>query len=123
MARKPQSQNCSLLMGKKKKNRGKNKSKIGFPGGLIDEGEDERTALRRECLEEFHFTISKNGESSSDDGLEFICSHYHPGVDLTTHLYAHKLTEDQLQQVERNVHKAYHFASEVLGVIRGRENT
>ena len=60
--------------------------KIGFPGGLIDEGEDIITGLNRELSEEMGSGIPVVVEE------DWICTHYSPNYKIVLHFYCKVVT-------------------------------
>lgn len=65
---------------------------IGFPGGLIDEGESPWGAVSRECFEE----LGWRANITADD---FLFAHAHEPNRLLTFFFAKELSEETLTNV------------------------
>lgn len=82
---------------------------IGFPGGLVEEGETILECAIRECREEIGF-------SPSAENLIPVCSHeINPG--FRSHLFSYKVTPEELYDIQRNSVDAEHARLEGCGVI------
>ena len=84
--------------------------RIGFPGGMVDEGEDLLTSAIRELKEETNFSIV-----NSED-LDLIASHQ-VKEDLNVHLYTKEITIEERNELIKNFCKAKDAFSEVDGLI------
>lgn len=82
---------------------------IGFPGGLVDPGEDDVTSLNRELREEINLDTSKHQVSLSD----FIISHYNKKTGIGLHFYALEMSLEELHEVEIRSLQAKDHGSEV----------
>eukprot|EP00753_Platysulcus_tardus_P012567 PLAT3429.1.p1 GENE.PLAT3429.1~~PLAT3429.1.p1 ORF type:complete len:225 (-),score=93.07 PLAT3429.1:81-755(-) len=84
---------------------------LGFPGGLVDEGEDVELALNRELKEEMAYC-----------GPEVTADDYRGGKQvsdsLMTHIYSRALTEAELAELTAAAPTAVDFGKEVLGLCR-----
>ena len=57
---------------------------LGFPGGLIDEGENVLDGLNRELVEEMHLDVNKYPVKEED----YVITHWSPSKKLMLHFYA-----------------------------------
>uniref|UniRef100_A0A1B6E325 U8 snoRNA-decapping enzyme n=2 Tax=Clastoptera arizonana TaxID=38151 RepID=A0A1B6E325_9HEMI len=87
---------------------------LGFPGGLVDKGEDSITALNREMKEEMDLDLNKYHITQRD----YVVSHYSRSKMLCLHFYALEVTLKDFVQIERHSLLSKDFGSEVLGTIR-----
>lgn len=83
---------------------------LGFPGGLVDPGEDPLTGLNRELVEEVGVDLASFPAVVAAD---HVVTHWHPGSQLTLGFYAKKLPMSTLLEVERNSLQAHDFGNEV----------
>lgn len=83
---------------------------IGFPGGLVDAGEDDVSSLNRELKEELNLDLSKHKITPK----EYIISHYNKNTGIGLHFYALEMTLEELNEVERRSFLAKDYGSEVL---------
>ena len=85
---------------------------MGFVGGQVDEGEDLITAALRESGEEI-------GHTPNAEHLTLICSHHMTGKRLTqnTHLYACKVSVDELYELRMKACSSYHGRVESSGLV------
>lgn len=86
--------------------------KIGFPGGMVEEGETPLVAAIREAKEEI-------GLELTEDQLEFVVTTTESNEkrDLVTHLYAHFVSYEELINIGRRLTLAEHFGSEATGFV------
>ncbi|KAJ4439640.1 hypothetical protein ANN_07768 [Periplaneta americana] len=87
---------------------------IGFPGGLIDEGEDVLPGLNRELVEEMNVDVVKYPVKEENYGV----THWCPSKKLLLHFYALELPIDVLKVIEEEAVKAHDFGTETLGTFR-----
>ncbi|PSN48637.1 U8 snoRNA-decapping enzyme [Blattella germanica] len=87
---------------------------IGFPGGLIDEGEDIVFGLNRELVEEMHIDINKYPVKEENH----VVTHWCPSQNLVLHFYALELPISDLKSIEESAMKAHDYGTETLGTIR-----
>ncbi len=82
---------------------------IGFPGGLIDAGEDAVSSLNRELQEEMYFDLSKHTVKEND----YVVSHYNKNYNLGLHFYALEVTMEELEAIELRALRAKDYGTEV----------
>ena len=80
---------------------------FGCPGGLIDEGETEIEALNREFVEEINAKI----DFCEKDKLN---TQFIPKKNILLHFYAKEIPQKTFEDIEKNVHQAMHFGTEVI---------
>eukprot|EP00088_Acartia_fossae_P015363 TRINITY_DN18402_c0_g1_i1.p1 TRINITY_DN18402_c0_g1~~TRINITY_DN18402_c0_g1_i1.p1 ORF type:complete len:225 (-),score=25.92 TRINITY_DN18402_c0_g1_i1:90-686(-) len=85
--------------------------KLGFPGGLIDEGEDVETGLNREFKEEMGLEL---GILKTD----WISTHYSQELNIIVHFYCKEFDPDRFNELETSAMKAEEYGIEILGNIR-----
>lgn len=83
---------------------------IGFPGGLVDPGEDDVTSLNRELVEEINLDLSKHSITSKDHMI----SHYNTKNHILLHFYAIEVTMKDLEEIEKRTHQAEDYGTEVI---------
>lgn len=82
---------------------------IGFPGGLVDPGEDLEMGLNREMAEEL-------GSKVTDVQLtvdHYLMSHYSDKIKLCVHFYTKGIEYEHFLQLERNSTSAKDHGLEV----------
>lgn len=82
---------------------------FGFPGGLIDDGEDFVTAVNREMAEEMNLDTSIYSVSHDDH----VISHWSEKKNLTLHFYKLKVNMPELIEIEKCALLARDYGSEV----------
>lgn len=87
---------------------------IGFPGGLVDPGEDNLEGLNRELVEEINLDLSKHKVKPED----YVISHYSISKRICLHFYALEIPLNELIELERNALFSKDYGTEVLGTIR-----
>lgn len=87
---------------------------FGFPGGLIDSGEDFVTAVNREMAEEMNLDTTIHSVSHNDH----VISHWSEKKNLALHFYKLKVEMTELIEIEKRALLARDYGSEVLGTIR-----
>ncbi|KAJ9591617.1 hypothetical protein L9F63_001831 [Diploptera punctata] len=87
---------------------------LGFPGGLIDEGENVIMGLNRELVEEMHLDVHKYPVKEGD----YVVSHWAPSKKLLLHFYALEVAIDDLKRMEASAIQAHDYGTETLGTIR-----
>lgn len=80
---------------------------LGFPGGLVDSGENRLEALKRELKEEM------NSDELSITEDDRIVTHWSPIKKLMLHFYACKVPLDTFNSIERNSLDAHDYGTEV----------
>lgn len=85
--------------------------KLGYVGGMVDEGEDILTAAIREVKEEINLDIS-------DFNLELteICTH-EASENLHVHFYAVEIDLDIKRHILENAYKGSDYEAETCGVV------
>ncbi|RZF47341.1 hypothetical protein LSTR_LSTR015790, partial [Laodelphax striatellus] len=81
---------------------------LGFPGGLVDPGEDAIHGLNRELEEEMNLDLTKHKVTEKD----FIFSQHSSSRNLTLHFYALETTLPELEKIEARVQLAKDYGSE-----------
>ncbi len=82
---------------------------LGFPGGVVDEGETPQQAVTREFKEEV----------GCDDGMvtittaDHICTHYSHHTRLCLHFFAKEVTRDVYLNLEKSALTAKDWGKEV----------
>ena len=82
---------------------------LGFPGGLVDPGEDPTTALNRELHEEIGLDLDKY--KFTDDN--HVVSHLHKKKQLVLNFFVKEVTLADFQQIEINALNAVEHGVEV----------
>ena len=82
---------------------------IGFPGGLVDPGEDPLFALNRELHEEIGLDLTK----FSFEEENHILTCYHEKKNLVLHFYAKEVNFEDFQEIERKNLTAIEYGTEV----------
>lgn len=83
---------------------------IGFPGGLIDSGEDFVSAVNRELTEELNLDTALHSISQNDH----VISHWNEKLNLTLHFYKLQVTKAELIEIEKRALLAHDYGSEVI---------
>jgi ADP-ribose pyrophosphatase len=83
---------------------------IGFPGGLINEGEDILSGLNRELFEEINVNVQKHPVKEE----HYVVTHWCPSKKLLLHFYALEVSIDDLKVIEEEAVKAYDYGTEVI---------
>lgn len=87
---------------------------IGFPGGLVDSGEDQITALNRELLEEMNLDTSTYKVTEENH----IVSHYSTKKNICLHFYALEVPEEDIKKIEVKSLSSKDHGSEVRVILR-----
>ncbi|KAG8312843.1 U8 snoRNA-decapping enzyme [Homalodisca vitripennis] len=82
---------------------------LGFPGGLVDAGEDSIKALNRELTEEMNLDTSKHSVSESS----YVVTHWSISKRLCLHFYALEVSLAELYEIEKRALLAKDYGSEV----------
>ena len=89
--------------------------KLGFPGGLVEPGEDIVAGLNRELVEEINLDITKHSIKEED----FVFCHYIPSEDDQTKssririFFAKEVTKSDFEIIEKRSLDAKEFGYEV----------
>lgn len=83
---------------------------FGFPGGLIDTGEDFVSAVNREMAEEMNLDTSIHSVNHDDH----VISHWSEKKNLVLHFYKLKVNMTDLIEIERQALFARDYGSEVI---------
>lgn len=86
--------------------------RLGFPGGIIDSGENIEDALNREVEEEMGLGNPKVTEQ------DWMGTSWGEEEKILLHFYCKQLTEQEFFQLEKNGLSAKEYGVEVLGLIR-----
>lgn len=86
--------------------------KMGFVGGLVDEGEDLVTSAKRECMEEINFDFDLLNYLE----LKPVCTHQIKD-DMNVHLYSVEIDADLKKMILDNAPMAEDYNAEVCGVV------
>ncbi|MBC8062890.1 MAG: NUDIX hydrolase [Clostridiaceae bacterium] len=84
---------------------------LGFPGGLVNKGEDLIQAVIRESKEEFAFIIN---EKSSKE-IKLLSTYADESINI--HSYYLEISYEKIKEIQRNSTGAKHFYSENQGCI------
>lgn len=84
---------------------------LGFPGGLVNEGEDLNKALIREAEEEFHLVIN---EKLSKE-IKLLSTYADDSINI--HSYYLEVNYAKIQKIQKKSFRAKHFYSENQGCI------
>lgn len=87
-------------------------SKLGFVGGMVDEGEDLISAAKREAMEEINFDF----DLLSHIELKPVCSHQIKD-DMNVHLFSAEIDADYKKMILKNAMAASDFEAEVAGLV------
>lgn len=87
---------------------------IGFPGGLINDGEDILYGLNRELFEEMNLDVLKHPVKED----HYVITHWCPSKKLFLHFYALEVSIDELKVIEKEAIKAHDYGTETLGTFR-----
>jgi U8 snoRNA-decapping enzyme len=83
---------------------------IGFPGGLIHEGEDILSGLNRELFEEVNVNVQKHPVKEE----HYVVTHWCPSKKLLLHFYAVEIPINDLKVIEEEAVKAHDYGTEVI---------
>jgi len=83
---------------------------LGFPGGLIDDGEDIINAINRELAEEMNVNTILHQVNHRDH----VISHWSEERKLVLHFYKLKVKMSELVEIEKNALLAQDYGSEVI---------
>jgi len=83
---------------------------FGFPGGLIDSGEDFVSAVNREMAEEMNLNTTIHSVNHDDH----IISHWSEKKNLVLHFYKLKVNMTDLIEIERQASLARDYGTEVI---------
>lgn len=86
--------------------------RLGFPGGLLDPGENIETALNREITEE----MGEGNPIILD--TDRMSSHYSPGDNLVMHFYCKEVELSEFYKIEQRGLGSKEYGVEILGLLR-----
>lgn len=86
--------------------------RLGFPGGLIDKGENVEEALNREVAEEMG---EGNPRLESSDWVHSYYSHHEK---ILLHFYTKEVNEEDFFEIEKRGLSAKEYGVEILGLMR-----
>lgn len=87
---------------------------LGFPGGIIEPGEEVLLGLIREMVEEINFDSDKIMLSEHNH----VVTHWNPKGKILLHFYALEVTEEQIRTIEHRALDSIDFGEEVMGMFR-----
>ncbi|KAF8564903.1 hypothetical protein P879_01671 [Paragonimus westermani] len=88
---------------------------VGFPGGLIDPGDESVvTGLNREVVEEMGYNLPELAFTNDD----FVVAHYCPRSHHVLYFFAKPVSTEQFKHLERCTLAAQEYGYETQGVIR-----
>jgi 8-oxo-dGTP pyrophosphatase MutT (NUDIX family) len=83
---------------------------MGFPGGIIEDGEDILVGLNRELFEEMNLDVMKHPVEEK----HYVVTHWCPSKKLFLHFYALEVSIDELKAIEEEAVKAQDYGIEVI---------
>lgn len=87
---------------------------IGFPGGLVDPGEDPVTGLNREMHEEIDLDLQRHSFKDEEHAVTFVQENKR----LVLHFYIKEVTLEHFKAIEERCCHAHEHGVEALGSIR-----
>ncbi|XP_045166582.2 U8 snoRNA-decapping enzyme-like [Mercenaria mercenaria] len=87
---------------------------LGFPGGLVDPGEDPVTGLNREMHEEIALDLNKHSFKDENHSVTFL----HEKKKLVLHFYIKEVTLEEFKGIEEKCPQAHEYGIETLGSFR-----
>ncbi|CAG5136796.1 unnamed protein product [Candidula unifasciata] len=87
---------------------------LGFPGGLVDDGETPLQGVNREMHEEIGLDLSKYSFTDGDR----IASYVHEGKKLVLHFYMMEVSPEDFVLLEQRTLSAEEYGIETYGVVR-----
>ncbi|XP_069135415.1 U8 snoRNA-decapping enzyme-like [Argopecten irradians] len=87
---------------------------IGFPGGLVDPGEDPVVAANREMVEEIGLDLQKHSITKENH----IVSYFNAKKNLVLHFFGLEVTLEEFCAIEQRNLKAPDYGVETLGILR-----
>ncbi|XP_033731497.1 U8 snoRNA-decapping enzyme-like [Pecten maximus] len=87
---------------------------IGFPGGLVDPGEDPVEAANREMVEEIGLDLKKHSITKENH----IVSYFNAKKDLVLHFFGLEVTLKEFCAIELQNLQAPDYGVETLGILR-----
>ena len=88
--------------------------RIGFPGGVLDDGETPVEGLNREMKEEISLDLKKYSFEETD----LVNVQINEKKGMLNYFYLKEVEYDDFIALERNMMKAEHFGVEIMGNIR-----
>lgn len=82
---------------------------LGFPGGLVDKGEDPVTGLNREMLEEIGLDLEQYAFNDGEHAISFL----HEKKKLILHFYIKEVSIEQFRGIEEKCCHAHEYGIEV----------
>ncbi|KAK7867726.1 hypothetical protein R5R35_002235 [Gryllus longicercus] len=87
---------------------------IGFPGGLIDDGENTVSGVNRELVEEINFDLEKFTIKEE----HHVISHVNEKLKLILHFFAIEVPLQDFEEMEKKSLSAHDYGNEVMGIVR-----
>ncbi|CAL1527083.1 unnamed protein product [Lymnaea stagnalis] len=87
---------------------------LGFPGGLVDDGEEPVDGINREMHEEIGLDLEKYFFSDE----HHIASYYHAGKGLILHFYLMEVSPEDYCELELKTLSAVEYGIETCGIVR-----
>jgi len=87
---------------------------LGFPGGLVDEGETPLDGVNREMHEEIGLNLSKYSFREADR----VASYFNETKRLVLHFYMMEVTPKDFVELEKNTLSAEEYGIETYGIVR-----
>lgn len=83
---------------------------LGFPGGLVDPGENPVDGLNREMHEEIALDLNKHSFREENHALTFL----HEKKKFVLHFFIKQVTLDEFREIENRCTHAHEYGIEVM---------